>query len=52
MKRTARENKAQRDSAGGALAEPEEEDEDVAPHDGKDEPDTHPEPNALGDKEG
>jgi hypothetical protein len=32
--------------------EPEEENEDVAPHDGEDEPDAHPEPDALGNEEG
>ena len=35
-----------------ASAEPEEEDEEVAPHDGKDEPDAHPEPDPLGEEEG
>ena len=34
------------------LTEPEQEDEEVAPHDGEDEPDAHPEPDPLGKEEG
>ena len=34
------------------LSEPHEEDEEVAPHDGQDEPDAHPEPDPLVEKEG
>ena len=38
--------------AGMFLTEPEQEDEEVAPHDGEDEPDAHPEPDPLGEEEG
>ena len=34
------------------LAESHEKDEDIGPHNGKDEPDAHPEPDPLGKEEG
>lgn len=35
-----------------SLTESHEQDEDIGPHDGKDEPDAHPEPDPLGEEEG